>query len=65
MKTQVRKNATKLLDLIEQGVLDPMSVLEAALNYMSDDDVEDMAWTNDFLTEDEEESEDEEDEDEE
>jgi hypothetical protein len=65
MKTQAHKNTTKLLDLIEQGVLDPMSVLEAALVYMGEDDVEDMAWSNDFFTEDEEEPEDEEDEDEE
>lgn len=60
MKTQTRKTATKLLELVEQGVLDPMSVLEAALDYMSEDDVEDMAWSNQFLSEDDEEDSDEE-----
>ena len=60
MKTQTRKTATKLLELVEQGVLDPMSVLEAALDYMSEDDVEDMAWINQFLIEYDEEDSDEE-----
>lgn len=64
MKTQTRKTTAKLLELVEQGVLDPMSVLEAALDYMSEDDVEDMAWSNQFLSEDEEEDEEESDEDE-
>lgn len=59
MKTQTRKTTAKLLELVEQGVLDPMSVLEAALDYMSEDDVEDMAWSNQFLSEDEEEESDE------
>lgn len=64
MKTQTRKTTAKLLELVEQGVLDPMSVLEAALDYMSEDDVVDMAWSNQFLSEDEEEDEEESDEDE-
>lgn len=64
MKTQTRKTTAKLLELVEQGVLDPMAVLEAALDYMAEDDVEDMAWSNQFLSEDEEEDEEESDEDE-
>jgi hypothetical protein len=48
-----RKATNKLLELIEEGVLDPQTVLEACLCYMSEDDVADMAHANELLEEEE------------
>ena len=50
-----RKVTNKLLELIEEGVLDAQTVLEACLSYMSEDDVADMAHANELLEEEEEE----------
>jgi len=50
-----RKVTNKLLELIEEGVLDPQTVLEACMQYMSEDDVADMAHANELLEEEEEE----------
>ena len=50
-----RKVTNKLLELIEEGVLDPQMVIKACLCYMSEDDVADMAHTNELLEEEEEE----------
>ena len=52
-----RKVTNKLLELIEEGVLDAQTVLEACLSYMSEDDVADMAHANELLEEEEEEEE--------
>jgi hypothetical protein len=38
-----RKVTKQLLQLIEDGVLDPQTVLEACLSYMSEAEVADMA----------------------
>jgi hypothetical protein len=54
-----RKVTTQLLEMIEDGILDPQTVLEACLSYMSEADVADMAHRNEFLGEEEEEDEDE------
>ena len=54
-----RKVTTQLLEMIEDGILDPQTVLEACLSYMSEADVADMAHSNEFLGEEEEEDEDE------
>ena len=56
-----RKVTNKLLELIEEGVLDPQMVINACLCYMSEDDVADMAHANELLEEEEEEEEEEED----
>ena len=56
-----RKVTNQLLELIENGVLDPQIVLEACLSYMSEADVADMAHVNellDYKDDDEEEEED-------
>jgi len=53
-----RKVTNKLLELIEEGVLDPQMVINACLCYMSEDDVADMAHANELLEEEEEEEED-------
>jgi len=52
-----RKVTNKLLELIDEGVLDPQMVIKACLCYMSEDDVADMAHTNELLEEEEEEEE--------
>jgi hypothetical protein len=56
-----RKITNQLLELIENGVLDPQVVLEACLSYMSEADVADMAYSNELIEEEEEEEEEEED----
>lgn len=59
MKT-TRKVTNQLLQLVEDGILDPQVVLEACLNYMSEADVADMAHCNELLDyKDEDEDEDE------
>jgi len=52
-----RKVTTQLLEMIEDGILDPQTVLEACLSYMSEADVADMAHSNEFLEEEEDEDE--------
>lgn len=43
------RNATnRILELIEEGVLRPETVVMAALKYMSEDEVADMAHINEF-----------------
>lgn len=44
-----RKVTNQLLELIEEGVLDPQTVVEACLSYMSEADVADMARSNELL----------------
>ncbi len=44
-----REYTTKLLDAIEEGLLSPQAVVEMALTYMSESDVEDMMRVNDLL----------------
>ena len=57
-----REYTSKLLDAIEQGLLSPQAVVEMALTYMSESEVEDMMRVNDLLyyldAEDEDEDED-------
>jgi len=54
MYTGARKYTTKLLDMVDEGIIDPKAVMEAALCYMSEREVEDMMRVNDFLLEEEE-----------
>jgi hypothetical protein len=55
-----RQAHCQILEMIDDGILDPRYVLEAALGWMSDDDVEKMAYANEiFDHEDEDEEEDE------
>ena len=49
-----RKITNKLLEMVEEGILDPQAVLEACLMYMSEDDVADMAHVNELIFEEEE-----------
>lgn len=54
-----REYTNKLLDMLEEGLLDTDTVIMACLKYMSEDEVRDMMEANEFL-EHEEEDEDEE-----
>lgn len=50
-----RKATTRLLDMMDEGAIDPRSLVEMALNWMSESDVAEMASRNDlFETEEEE-----------
>ncbi len=50
----VRKVTNKLRELMDEGVLDPRVVADAALMYLSESDVADMARLNELVLEDEE-----------
>ena len=45
----VREATEKLIDLAEEGVLSWEAIARAALNYMSEDEVADMARCNEFI----------------
>jgi len=55
--SRTRKVTNQLLDMIEDGILDPEAVLMACLQYMSEADVADMAHSNEFIVEEDEEDE--------
>ena len=60
----VRKATNKVIEMAEEGVLSWEAIARAALDYMSEDEVADMAQCNDFIEdEDEEEEKDEEEDD--
>jgi len=44
-----REATNKLLELIEDGILDKDSVIMACVKYMSEDDVRDMMEINEFI----------------
>lgn len=46
-----RKITNYILEMLDQGILDKDQVILACLNYMSEDEVRDMAECNDFLIE--------------
>ena len=49
-KTKMTREATiQILDMVEQGILDKDAVIKACLNYLSEDEVQDMAEANEFL----------------
>ena len=54
-----RQYTNKLLEMVDEGILDRDSVIMACVKYMSEDEVRDMMHCNEFI-EDEEETEDEE-----
>ena len=51
---QPRKYTNQILQMVEDGLLDPITVLSVALNWHSDDDVKVMGDANEFLEDDEE-----------
>jgi hypothetical protein len=54
-----RKVTNQLLELVDDGILDPRVVILACLSYMSEDDVADMAHCNKLILEEEEDEDDE------
>ncbi|NBT35735.1 MAG: hypothetical protein EBT03_09405 [Betaproteobacteria bacterium] len=55
MNNQSRKVTCQLLDMMDQGAIDPKALVEMCLQYMSEADVADMAQSNDLLLDEEEE----------
>jgi hypothetical protein len=50
-----REYSKKLLDLVEEGILDRDAVICAMINYLSEDDVKRMMEVNEFIVDEEEE----------
>ena len=50
----VRQATDRILEMVDEGVLDKDTVIMACLKYMSEDDVADMAQMNEFFYDDEE-----------
>lgn len=44
-----RKNTSKLLDMMEEGLISAEQVAEMALSFMSEDDVTEMMEANELL----------------
>lgn len=44
-----RQSTERILELVEDGLLDKDTVIMACLKYMSEDDVADMARINEFF----------------
>ena len=59
--SDVRQATNRVLEMVEEGILDKDTVIMSCLKYMSEDDVADMAQMNEFFINDEEEDEDDED----
>lgn len=49
----MRTQTTKLLEMMDEGLISAQAIAEMALSYMSEDDVADMMRANDILDEDE------------
>ena len=54
----VRKTTNRLIELAEDGVVSWEDIARTALNWLSEDDVDQMARVNEFIPEDEEDEED-------
>ena len=50
----VRQATDKILEMVEEGILDKDTVIMSCLKYMSEDDVADMAQMNEFFINEEE-----------
>jgi hypothetical protein len=50
----MREYTTKLLEMMDEGLISAEAVAEMALAYMSEDDVKDMCRANDLLDEEDE-----------
>ena len=62
MHKRTREYSNKLLEMVEEGLLDKDLVILAFVKYLSEDDVEDMMRVNEMLPDEEEEEEETEDE---
>jgi hypothetical protein len=50
----MREATNKLLEMVEEGIVDKDYVIMACVKYMSEDDVADMMQLNDLMIDDEE-----------
>jgi len=50
----MRTQTTKLLEMMDEGLISAQAIAEMALSYMSEDDVADMRRANDILDEEDE-----------
>jgi hypothetical protein len=56
--TKVRPATTRLLEMMDEGLIDPRAVADMALSWLSESEVHEMMLANDLVeTEDEEEEE--------
>ena len=53
-KTAARKATNRLLEMVDEGLLNPRDVLLMALKWMSEDHVKEMCTANEIFLEDEE-----------
>lgn len=61
MKTNVRHYTNKLLEMVENGLIDKDSLIRSFACYLSEDDVHDLMHREGYLDEEESEEEEEED----
>jgi hypothetical protein len=54
-----REFTCKLLEMVEEGILDRDNVIMACVKYMSEDEVKDMMHHNEFIEDEEDEEEEE------
>lgn len=54
MANESRQATCRLIELAEQGIIDWESLARDCMNYMSEDEVADMAHINDYLESEEE-----------
>jgi hypothetical protein len=55
----IREYTNQLLEMVDEGLLDRDTVIMACVKYMSEDDVRDMMFANEFVLETDEEDEEE------
>lgn len=55
IRPNVRETTNKVMELVDEGVLNPRDVLLMALKWMSEDDVKSMAEANELFKEEEDE----------
>lgn len=58
MHKRTREYSNKLLEMVEEGLLDKDLVIMAFVKYMSEDDVEDMMRCNEMIIDEDDEDED-------
>jgi hypothetical protein len=57
MKISTREYSVKLLDMVEEGILDKDAVICAMVNYLSESDVRNMMEVNEFISDEDDEDE--------
>ena len=58
IRPDTRETTNKILEMVNEGLLNPRDILLMALKWMSEDDVKAMAKANELLEEDKEDEED-------